>query len=185
MKHLLVVLSAICLLVTSVQAKEIEVEKVPGYIDLSMIEIPEGAEEVRVLDLGPSLLGYAAEAETNGDSSLSRLLSRIRSIRVKSFSFDRDLRDRVESYIEQIEKKLEKENWNRLVHVRGRNEVVTISSLRSDDGIGGLMIMVLEDDRNVTFANIVGDIDLATIAGLALGLDDGNLEKLLEELEDW
>jgi hypothetical protein len=170
----------------SAQAKdatEVKIEKLPGYVDLAQIRIPAGAEEVMDIDLGPSLLKIAAKSDPTGDKKLSQALSQIQSIRVKSFSIGQDEAAKVQRHIEEIEKKLSDDEWHRLVHMKDGSEIVSVNAKQDNDKIIGLMIMVFDPSEEATFVNVVGQIDLATIMSLAMGMEDVDLQQLIEEIE--
>jgi hypothetical protein len=181
----LIALLALCL---GAQAKDIEVEKLPGYIDLGKIEVPADAEEVVEVDLGPALLRLASQADEDGQDELSQLLSRIYSIRVKSFSMEDMDTDKVQAHIKEIEDKLERDKWHKMVHVKDRDEFITVRAIHKDDLIAGLMIMAFEADDHAAFVNVVGDIDLALIVKFLGGMDDLeidiDLDDLIEEMEE-
>ena len=64
---------AVAALCTAVQAQKSDFRRMPGYVDLEMIEIPAEAEEVTDIDLGPELLRFAS-LDDSDDDDLSRVL---------------------------------------------------------------------------------------------------------------
>jgi hypothetical protein len=58
-----------------------------------------------------------------------------------------------------------------------------VSVKHDNENVAGLMFIALEHDRKVMLANIVGDLDLAGLTGLVLGLGDGEFEEILEDLD--
>jgi hypothetical protein len=183
-KPLLLTLLMLSLLGAVAQARDTEVAKLPGYVDLEDIRIPADAEEIRDIDLGPPLLKMAAEADTSRQSALTRVLSRLQLIRVKSFSFLPDDADEVRSHVRKIEDRLEKDDWSRLIRVRDEEDSVTLSLKYDQNHIVGLMLVAFSpEDEEVTFLNVVGDLDLASLAGLTAELSDVDLDDFFEELE--
>ena len=94
------------LLLLALPALAGDLEKEPGYIDLEWIDIPDDAEEIQDIDLGPALLSAAADAEKSGDEELAKAFSMIRSIRVVSFSMDEELKA-VDEAVEQTKQELQ------------------------------------------------------------------------------
>ncbi len=168
-------------LAVSASAKN-DTSRLPGYVDLSAIEVPDDATEVRLVDLGPDMLADVVKKEASDNDALAQIIARIQAVHVKSFAFPPEQATRVRGYFDKIAKSLEKDGWQRLVYVQGKEELVSVSTQRDDKGVAGWMVMVL-DDSDATFANLVGDIDLAAIAGLALNSDDGDLEDLVQRLQ--
>ena len=171
-------------LLLTVQATAGGLKDMPGYIDLSWIEIPLDAEEIQDIDLGPVLLGVAADAEKAGDSDLALALAMIKSIRVKAFSTENIAPAKINQMIEKVATQLKKNDWERLVYVKDNDEMLTVSTKYQDGDMVGLMVVAFEEGDEVAFVNVVGDLDLATLMRLGLGFDDLDLDELIENLED-
>jgi len=160
-----------------------DLEKEPGYIDLEWIDIPDDAEEIQDIDLGPALLSAAADAEKSGDEELAKAFGMIRSIRVVSFSMDEAL-ETVDEAVEKIGKDLKKKGWKRLIYVKDDDEIVTVSTRSVDDEMVGLMVVAHEPGVEASFVNVVGDLDLAYLMKMASRLHGKSLDHFLDELED-
>jgi len=185
MKILPVIIVLILLFSSSdeIYGQEVDVTKLPGYVDLERIEIPTEAEDITDINVGSSLLKMAADSKENGDSKLSALLSQIYAVRVKSFEIDDETTATLRPHIEQIQQELESEKWERIVYVKSGDEMVTVSVKHDNEKIAGLMFIAFEPGSEVVLANIVGDFDLAALTGLVLGFSDGELEEILEDLD--
>ncbi len=163
-------------------AREVDVTSLPGYVDLEWIEIPGDAEEIQDVDLGLVLLGIAAAAEEEADTELAQALSMIKSIRVRAFSVDDGLSREVDDAVARIERELEEDDWSRVIYVRDGDESVTVNVKRHDGELVGLMVVAVEDDESVAFVNVVGDLDLGTLFGLARQFEEDDIESLIEQL---
>lgn len=181
-KRMATTLVLVLVVAAGARAADQDVTKMPGYVDLDVVKVPDDATEVRLVDLGPDMLADVAKQETEHDE-LARIISRIQAIHVKSFAFVPEQRDKIQGYVNQLDKSLTKGGWKRLIFVQGKEELVSVSTLRHAEGIGGWMVMVI-DDTDATFANLVGDIDLAAIASLAMGSDKGDLDELMAKLQE-
>ncbi|MBU0742382.1 DUF4252 domain-containing protein [bacterium] len=155
----------------------------PGYIDLEWIVIPDDADEIQDIDLGPALISAAADAEAHGDSELYKAFKMIKSIRVKSFTMD-DASPEIDKAVDKINKKLKDKDWKRLIYVKDDEEIVTVSTKSVGDDMVGLMVVAYEPGNEVSFVNVVGDLDLAYLISLAGKLHGDSLAAFLEELED-
>ena len=172
-------------LAAGARAEDVDVTRQPGYVDLEDIRIPDDAVAIRDIDLGPSLLQMAAEAETGPTSSLSRVLGRLYLIRVVSFSFAEDDDRAVRAHVQRIGKQLEDEDWDRLIRVRDEDQVMTLSIKYEEKRIVGLMFVAFSPEDEATFVNIVGELDLASLGSLAAELSGVDMDDFFDELEDY
>jgi len=159
------------------------VEKEVGYIDLEWITIPDDATEIQDIDLGPILGDIAKDAEEKGDDALVQALSMVRSIRVKSFSIEEGGGADAQAAVDKVAAKLKTEDWKRLIYLKDGDETVSVSTKYDADELVGLMIVTYEPDDSVAFVNVVGDLDLGTLLGLAKQIDSDSIEDMLEGLE--
>jgi len=173
-----------CITNAVAQDNDVDVTTMPGYIDLNSIEIPDDAEEITDIDLGPSMLRMAFGVDRDSDSGLADALSRIYSIRVKGFEVGYREAVQVEEAIDRIEAQLKADRWERIIYVKNRDERISVNVIPVDDKWGGLMIIVFEPEDQAMFVNIVGEIDLADLAKVAGEFDDVDLEEMIEGLED-
>jgi hypothetical protein len=174
----------VCTWVLAAQAQvEQDITRMPGYVDLERIEIPRDAEEMALVDLTPSLLQLATST-TDEDPELARALAMIRSLRVKSFSLDEEHAAQLRPIIDDIQDELERDGWDQLVYVRSGDEIFTLSTKKDEDKIAGLMVVAFEPGEEAAFVNVVGEINLSTLLAMARGFDDGDLDDILDQLED-
>ncbi len=173
----------ILILFTHIQAQDIDLKKQPGYIDLTQIQIPQYAGKITNITLGPSLLSIAKQ-NVNGDEELSKMLSGIFSIQVKSFEIDSMIEHEIRPKIKEIEDKLNKEDWQNLIQVIDNDEYTNVSLKYDKEKLVGLLVMSLEDDE-VSFVNIVGTINLEQLGNLGngIGLPDSVFENLEESFD--
>lgn len=175
---------ALAILFIAVQASAGSVKDLPGYIDLSWIEIPADAEEIQDIDLGSVLLGVAADAEEAGDNELAQALAMVKSIRVKAFSTENIDPDKIDQMVKKVQSELKKNDWERLVYMKDNDETLTVSTKYKDGNMVGLMVVAAEVGDEVAFVNVVGDLDLATLMRLGLNFDDLDLDELLKEMDN-
>jgi hypothetical protein len=160
-----------------------KLEKEPGYFDLEWIEIPDDADEVQDIDLSTILRSVAKDAERSGDDELMEILQMVRSIRVKGFSPTDGHDGAVEDAVDRITKELKRKDWKRLVYVKSKDEVFSVSTKYDGDDLVGMVMVAYEPGEEVIFANVVGDLDLATLMKLVTSMDEDSLEELAEEME--
>lgn len=161
------------------------IEKSPGYFDLEWIQIPDDAEEIQDIDLKAALKGLAADAKDSGDDEFAQLLGLIKSVRVKGYSVDRHSAKETEGYIEKTRNMLEDKGWERMIYVKSEEETVTVSTKSVDGKMVGVTAVVYEPDEEVVFVNVVGQLDLGTLLGLAHNFDEEDFEEVLGEFKDY
>jgi len=174
-------LAALVLVMAVSAAADIKDE--PGYIDLSFIQIPDDADEVQDIDLTTVLVDIADDARADGEDELAEVLAMVRSVRVKSFSIDSD-DGSVKRNVEKIMKKLDDDDWTRIIFIKDGDETVSVSTMNDDGDILGLTVVVFEPGDSAVFVNVVGEIDLGKILSFAGHMDFDDLDDYLEEYED-
>jgi hypothetical protein len=104
-------------------------------------------------------------AGRGGDpAKLQELVNGITGIYVKSFKFDS-----ADAYsdadVEAVRKQVARDGWSRIVGVREKDELTEIYLWR-DGGANGGLVVIAAKSRELTIVNIVGRIDLASLAAL-------------------
>ncbi len=164
-------------LCVSLQAQNVDLKKHPGYIDFEKIKIPDHAERVTDIDLGPALLALLQLADDDDD--LKEGLAGIMSIRVKSFEIDYDEDGEIKVIMEKIEKKLKRENWVSIIRTRSDDESANVSMKIEDSKVVGFLLMSIDPGDEVTFVNVFGgNIDLGHIKNIGLGISGSALDSL-------
>jgi len=159
------------------------VEDEPGYMDLEWIVIPDDASEIQDIDLGPILGGISADAEEKGDDALVQILAMIRSIRVKSFSIEDGGNDTAKKSVDKVSAKLKTDDWKRLIYMKDGDETVSVNTKYDGPDLVGLMIVNYQPGDSVALVNVVGDLDLGTLIGLAKRIDHDSIEDMIGGLE--
>lgn len=161
----------------SVAAADVTSE--PGYFDLEWIVIPADAEEIQDIDLSAMLGEIAANAQKDGDDELARALAMVHSVRVKAFSLEYRDKD-VEATVDRVNDQLKSGGWNRLIYMKDGDESVTVSSMHKDGLMVGIVAVVYEPGDTAAFINVVGDLDLATLLGMANEFEFDDLGEYME-----
>jgi len=135
-------------------------KKHSGYVDFGNFDKFKNAEEtVEVLIKGP-LLKFVSKATVYEDPELSRLLDDLVVIKVNVFSIENKQTDEVKAIIDEVSKKLESKNWERMVRVKEPKEKVEIfTHFDKNNDLSGLAIMSVEEGDEAAFVNIAGKIN--------------------------
>ncbi len=104
-------------------------------------------------------------AGRGGDNpKLQELIEGIRGIYVKSFKFD--VPDAyTDADVEAVRKQVAREGWARIVGVREKRQLTEIYLWKERGENGGLVVIAAEPNE-LTVVNIVGRVDLASLAAL-------------------
>ena len=164
-----------------VQAQDVDFTKLPGYVDLEKIKIPDRAGEFTDISIGPALLKIVrGEDDWDREKSVSGIVS----IRVKSFEVGYDEAATIRPIMDEIEEKLKKEDWELLIRVKDDDEAVNVSMKMENDKAVGLLIMGFDPGDDVVFVNIVGrDLSLRNLGNIHLGSKCSAFAHLLRKLE--
>lgn len=149
-----------------------EYSKLPGYVDFSAMGVFKDVESSIEVFLKGSLLVLVREAVKDEDPELSDMLANIEYIHVQVFPLDGVDSDQAMVQAKQIAGGLEKKGWEIAIRVREDDEHVYVYLLPGKENhIEGLVVMVIEEDEEATFVNIVGDVDPAEIGRLGRTFD--------------
>ncbi len=173
------------LLVTGVSifAQDEDYSKYPGYVDFGDLSVFENGEEVTEVLIDHNLLKMVAKFTKGRDEDsqeLSNLLNGLQLIRVNTFEVSPSNKSELIAKVKKIEKDLKKQNWQRMVKAKSKDEITNIF-LKTDentDQIIGLAIMSIDSDGEASFVNIVGNIDMETIGKLSNKFDIPGLDTL-------
>jgi hypothetical protein len=130
-------------------------------------KLSEKAKETVDVTADTAMLKQAAgflAGKGSDTQKLSQMLDGITGIYVKSFEFAAP-GAYTESDIEIIRKQLSAPGWSRVVSVREKQELTEIYFWREKDTTGGMAVISAEADE-LTVVNIVGRVDLASLAAL-------------------
>ncbi len=155
----------------------------PGYVDLSFIEIPDNADEIQDIDLGPVLKDVVREAKANDDLEIAELLTMVHSLRLRAFSVDDSSVAMARRSVERVSARLKDDDWDTLMKFKDGGELTTINIKYHNDNMVGLTVIVFDPEEEVLFVNVVGDLDLGKLMKLAGELDSEDLEGYLEKVD--
>lgn len=173
--------------VTGISWADEKLEDHPGYVDLKARDIFGDVEPtVEVLLDGP-LLRMMAGASGKDDSEAGKMLASLKLIRVNAFPITEGSGE-VAAKFEALSKRLVKDGWSRIVHVKEDEKTVNVFIRADEEVFQGLVVLAAESDEAV-FVNIVGDVDprmLAKLGGELLGggFDLSEIAELMKEHEE-
>ena len=164
-------------------SQEEDYKKYPGYVELNVIEQFKESESTVEVFITKPLLSLVASASSEEDPPLYKLLKGLVLIRVENFSVDtKDLND-VKRIMEKVATKLTKDKWSMIVRVREPGEQTEIFIKNEGKQVAGILIMSLELNKDATFVNIVGNIDMEALGKLSRKFHIPKLDSLTTKKE--
>ena len=131
--------------------------------------LPASVGEVVEIDIHPGLMKFAAKLAGKQEPEAAELLSKIQHVRVNVVHLDDSNRADALAKVAAVRAKLEAEGWMRTVSVRDskKGEDVRIYIQQSsDEAITGIVVTVIENNKQAVFVNVVGDIRAEQLASL-------------------
>jgi len=125
------------------------------------------------------LLRLIAESTRDDDPAFADLLDRLTLIHVQSVPFESRDAEYVHERVARAAARFDRiQNWERVVHVRGKKESSFVSLKTRRGRVAGLLMVVVDARSEVFCINIVGDIDLAQIGRIGRKFDIEQLEEV-------
>ena len=185
MKSCILTTAALCVLFAITgMAQDWDVLNHPGYVNLDDIDIPENAINVTEVSIGPEILQLANmfSDEEIPEGTLGGFLN----ITVKTFDVDSNTAADIRKKMDDLDKKLKREKWSPLVRSRTGDEFTNVSIKYSKDRKKslGLFIMSLDPGCEASFVNIVGNVNLAQLKDLDIGIKGSALDSLKHVMEE-
>jgi Domain of unknown function (DUF4252) len=175
MKHLACLSAATALLLTAslTPAWAADKEKQPGAIDFGKITPAAGGTFVEV-NVKAQLISLAARLVEKEEPAAADLLRNLKAVRVNVVGLDEGNREELQGILKKLRSELDRSGWERIVTVQDKDEEVGVFvKHRGDEAIEGIVVTVVDGDKEAVLVNVVGDIDPEKIAllGEKLGID--------------
>ena len=151
----------------------------PGQVDFGSMPSAKGRQFVEV-NLEPNLISLAAKITSKQQPEVSDLLKGIKRVHVNVVGLDDSNRETVTQKIQHVREDLAAQGWTPVVTVRDENGENVNVHLKTDehDTIKGIVVTVIDNNREAVFVNIVGDVNPDKIAAIANRFDIEPLKKL-------
>jgi hypothetical protein len=148
----------------------------PGFVDFgSIVPSAEGGEFVEVR-IGSNLIGLVSRLARQAEPEVAALIGNVRSIRVTVVGLGEDNREQVTTRVRRLRDELASGGWERVVTVQQKTEDVAVYvKLRGDEAVEGIVVTVLEGNRQAVLVNVAGDVRPEQVAELG---ERFNLEPL-------
>lgn len=151
----------------------------PGYFDFGDLTVFEQGDGVTEVFLESNILKMVAAVTEDEEPELSAMLNGLELIKVNVFKVSDKNESGIRNKIDEVDKKLSAQKWERIVRSKGGDESVNVylkTAGKSD--IHGLVVTTLDKNGEAVFVNIVGTIDLKKIGKLGAKFDIPSLGNL-------
>lgn len=153
----------------------------PGYVNFGDLSKYMNGDDVTEVTIGSNLLQMVGKMADKSDSKIKNLVSGLKLVEVRTFKADdKDLSD-IKEKINSVDQKLVSKNWNRIVKVRknkGEDTNIYVKASPDNTSFQGLVIASIDNNNEVTFVNIVGNINVDDLGELGHEFNIPSLNKV-------
>jgi hypothetical protein len=154
----------------------------PGQIDFGSFKAPSGAEFVEV-NVTSSLISLATKFLEKDQPEAAQILKGLQLVHVNVIGLNEENRPELETRVQEIRKELEKKGWERIVKVQEKNQDVGVYlKTQNKDTVQGLVVVVLDGNKEAVFVNVVGDIKPEQLSMLGEKLHIDPLKNIGEKM---
>ncbi len=147
-----------------------------GFVDFGKFTPSSSADQFVEVKLGDSVIQLAAKLTKKHEPDVAELLRNVHSVRVNVIGLGDDNRDSTAAKMKSIRSELEGKGWERIVNAQEKNQDVSVFlKTRDADTVEGVVVTVLDNNREAVFVNVVGDVKVEQLVTLG---DKLNLEPL-------
>ena len=165
MKRLLMskfVIGLFCtLLALPAMAQEDELIDLPGYVDFGDLSATYGEPKITI-NLGGTMLNFVGMMSSSESPETSEMISKLKGIRVQIFSLDENV-DAAREQFGKTKSGLKSSGWEPIVQVNEDDEQVLVYMKAVDGNMEGMTVMVVDDEEAV-FVNVIGQLNPAELA---------------------
>jgi hypothetical protein len=135
-------------------------EKLPeGQVDFGVFSPPGSGGEFVEVNLTSSLISLAAKFVEKQDAEIANVIKGVHLVRVNVVGLDDQNRSGIEERVQKVRKQLEGNGWEKIVTARQKDQDVGVYlKTRDQDTVQGLVVVVLDSNKQAVFVNVVGNI---------------------------
>ena len=162
-----------------------DVSKEPGYVDFGDLTVFQNSSKVTEVLLDEDLLSVLSTISNEDDPNIMGILDGLKLVKANVFEINDENSSELKERINEIDAKLSKHGWKRIVKTRSEDEIANIYIKQNDKKkIVGLVVTNFDKSDEAAFVNIVGTIDLATIGKLGKKFNIPTLEHVKKDKEN-
>lgn len=149
------VLGALCgVLTLGLQAAE----ELPGKVDFGSFTPASGAEFVEV-NINSNLITMVLDLAKKSEPDIVEVLKGLKGVRVNVMGLTDENRADIQKRVSGIRKDLNAGGWERVVTaVQENHDVGVYVRTRGSEAVEGIVVTVIEDNKQAVLINVIGDI---------------------------
>jgi hypothetical protein len=156
----------------------------PGQVDFGTFTAPSGGGEFVEVNVTGSLISLATKFVEKDEPDVAQVLKGLQSVRVNVIGLNDENRSEMQTRVQGIRKDLEAKGWERIVKVQEKGQDVGVYlKTQNKDTVQGLVVVVIDSDKQAVFVNVVGDIKPEQLSMLGEKLHIDPLKKLGHQVE--
>ena len=130
------------------------------------------------VSLGRAVFAISAKLFEKSEPEVATLLRGLHQLQVNVVGMADDNRASVQEHIRKLRGELTGKGWERIVSVKdGKDDVAIFLKTRGEEAVEGLVVTVLDGDKEAVFVNIVGNIKPEQVATLGEKMNIEPLKK--------
>ena len=131
-----------------------------------------------------SLISLAAHFLEKDEPDVAKLLNGLQLVHVNVIGVNDDNKADLESKAQKIHKQLDGHGWERIVMAQQQDQNVAVYlKTENKDTVQGVVVTVMEGNKQAVFVNVVGNIKPEQLAMIGERLHIEPLKKLGEKME--
>lgn len=166
------------LLIAAVLAQE---NKNAGLVDFGKLPPSNSGEFVEV-NLGRAIFAISGKLFAKSDPDVAKLLGGLQLLQVNVVGLGDDNRAQIQEHVRKLRAELAGKGWEQIVSVKEKKDDVAIFlKTRGEEAIEGLVVTVLDGDKEAVLVNIVGNIKPEQVATIGEKMNIDPLKKFAAE----
>jgi hypothetical protein len=174
MRTLTRLVSTTALALTCLSTQVFAADPSAGFVDFGKFTPPTGGGQFVEINVKSPLIGIAVRLTEKAEPEVADLLRGLESVRVNVIGVDDANRTELGERLIKIRTELESKGWERIVTVQEKGQEVGVYlKQRGSEAIEGVVVTVLESNKEAVLVNVVGDIrpEKLALLGEKLGID--------------
>jgi len=149
-------------------AQEDELKDLPGYVDFGDLSSLYGEPKI-IINLGETMLSFVSMMSSSKSPETADMISKLKGVRVQIYSTDENS-DAARAQFNEVKGNLKTDGWEPIVQINDDDEQVLIYMKMENGLMEGMTVMVVDDEEAV-FINIIGQLNPAELSKVMDSLD--------------
>lgn len=149
-------------------------EKNSGFVDFGKLPGSASSKEFVEVSLGRAVFVISAKLFEKSEPEVATLLRGLHLIQVNVVGLAEDNRAEMQEHVRKLRADLAGKGWEPIVTAKqGKEDVAIYLKTRGEEAVEGLVVTVLDGDKEAVLVNIVGNIKPEQVAllGEKIGVD--------------